>query len=132
MIWFKRLLPIVILALLFFGYRFVRDWRTQRHEAEDRRRALVTAQIWVASAHDRADPNKFLAWRDSVLKANNISKEEMVRYVESFQKDYPRATSFARLANRYVDSLTRREDSLRKAAIQAKKDSLRADSSHAR
>lgn len=115
MIWLKRLLPLVLLAIAWFGYTWIRDTRARQQAETDTHHALVTAQVWVATADHRADPLAYLAYRDSLLQANNITPEQMFRYLESFERDIQRQLTFSQLVSHYVDSLVRLRDTTRQS-----------------
>jgi hypothetical protein len=95
------------LAGILGGYRLWSDARTEKNLAEARKYALVTAQVWVASARFRNDSTTFLAWRDSALAANGLSKQKMTEYLEIHKDRAEDYYKFAELVNRYVDSLYR-------------------------
>ena len=68
--------------------------------------ALVTAQIWLASAEYRDDPQQFLNFRDSLLEATGLSLEKVDEYLQRYSKRPETYTPYLRLVKQYVDSLT--------------------------
>ena len=114
MIWFKRLLPILAILLAWFGWKTYSASRAEKAATLDLRNATVTAQVWIASAKLRSDPQNFLAYRDSLLSANNITTEEMFRYLDLFEHDLDRQSTFSQLVSKKIDSMVRVADSLRK------------------
>lgn len=134
MIWLKRLAPLALIIVLWFAYSTYDKYRTKKFTATADHRALVTAQVWVASAEMRRDPAKYLAWRDSTLDANSLSSSEMDSYLQLIQGNPEGRQSFAKSISHYVDSLVALRDSARHAeserirdsVVAARKDSLRA------
>lgn len=83
----------------------------QQHTAERfyddaERYALVTAQVWLASAEYRDDPQQFLNFRDSLLEATGLSLEKVDEYLRKYSKRPETYTPYLRLVKQYVDSLT--------------------------
>lgn len=114
MIWLKRLLPILVILLAWFGWKRYSAFQAEKAAALDLRNADITARVWVASANFRSDAPAFLAYRDSLLSANNITTDELFRYLELFERDMDRQFAFSQLVSKKVDSLVRVADSLRK------------------
>jgi hypothetical protein len=120
LIWLKRLLPFVIIGITILGYHLWDRWRTEKEENEQNRVALVTAQVWVATAKYRDDPEAFLAYRDSLLEASGVPGERVMAFLEQHSDVSENMLPFARRVQALVDSLARIEDSLlREAKIQA-------------
>ena len=122
MIWVKRLAPFVIIAAAIYLYFYISD----RSEA-DRARiehdyALVTAKSWVASGKHRADPDRYLEYRDSLLRACSLSSADVLNFIDINRDKSERLYPFSRLVKEYVDSLLDIEDSLALAL----EDSLKA------
>ncbi len=105
LIWFKRFLPILLILVGWLAWKGITNSQQEKATAIDSRYALVTAQVWLASATYRSDPAAFLAYRDSLMHANNIAPEEMFRHLEVFQNDLNRELAFSQLVSRTVDSL---------------------------
>ena len=126
MIWVKRLAPIVFILAAWFGYHTYDKYRTKKFAAQADHRALVTAQVWVTAAELRNDPAKYLTWRDSALKANSLSTNEMDGYLGQLQRDRTGRQEFTSLVNHYVDSLVAIKDSLRVLEQRRLRDSVRA------
>lgn len=74
-------------------------------EKETERYAMVTAKVWVGSALFRNEPEKFLLYRDSILKENSVSSEEMRKYLEIYQSKSEKYERFTEMVSEYVDSL---------------------------
>lgn len=105
LIWFKRFLPILLILVGWLAWKGITNSQKEKATAIDSRYALVTAQVWLASATYRSDPAAFLAYRDSLMHANNIAPEEMFRHLEVFQTDLNRELAFSQLVSHAVDSL---------------------------
>jgi len=85
LVWVKRLSPLVLIALVWAGYHYGGRWLDNRREAEEKRLALVTAQTWVATARFREQPERFLAYRDSLLSEAGVTREEISEYLERYR-----------------------------------------------
>ena len=127
MIWLKRLLPIIILAAAYGGYYLWDKWHTQRELAEMDRAALVTAQAWIATANYRNTPERYLEYRDSLLVASGVNREQVLGYLESAGDPPEELLPFARRVHNLVDSLFRVEDSVTRESGRRGSDSTAAD-----
>lgn len=105
MIWLKRLLPIVLIGLAILGYRFWDQQRETRATERTENMARTTAEVWVAAAEFHDEPEAFLSWRDSVLALKGLSKEEMQKYLDRYEKKSEEYLRFTRLVSYYVDSI---------------------------
>ena len=83
--------------------------------------ALATAQIWVASAKYRENPERFLEYRDSVLTACSLSVADVRAFVDQNKNEPEKFYPYSKLMKEFIDSLLDIEDSL-SAAL---KDSLK-------
>jgi hypothetical protein len=121
LIWLKRLAPFAIIFAVLVFYRYYSQKQAAKQTEIQHRYALATAQVWVASAKYRNDPDRYLQVRDSLLASCSLSVAVMDNFVES-NKDRPEEFySFSNLVTEYLDSLLDIEDSLLLAA----KDSVR-------
>jgi hypothetical protein len=111
-IWFKRLIPFVLLGLIWLAYVKIRDYRQDRQAHFESKIALVTAHIWIAGAKYHDNPDRFMQYRDSVLKANDLNLDEIEDYASKYQKEPEKYERVAELTAEYVDSLYELEDSL--------------------
>jgi len=123
-LWFKRVAPILLVLVVWLGYTRYGNWQAQRQERVNSRHALVTAQMLVATARYRSDPDRYMAYRDSALAANGLSTERMFQYLQRFQQRPEKYHAFTVAVNYYVDSLYLIEDSLRRGAANLPADSL--------
>ncbi|MCX6833732.1 MAG: hypothetical protein NTW07_01130 [candidate division Zixibacteria bacterium] len=114
MIWLKRLLPIIVLAVAVGVYLLWGKWSTQRQLQEQNRVALVTAQAWIATAKYRNDPERYLQYRDSLLKASGVARKEVFEFLDRTGNPPEELLPFARKVQSLVDSLYRIEDSVLK------------------
>jgi len=112
LIWLKRLLPIIVLAVAAGGYFLWDKWSTQRAAQEQDRVALVTAQAWIATAKYRNAPERYIAYRDSLMAASGVSRDQVLGFLESAGDPPEEILPFARQVHKLVDSLFRIEDSV--------------------
>lgn len=114
-VWVKRFAPIVLLVALWFGYRWWASLNAASEEAQLQRISLAVAQIWIGSATHRDQPEKFLAFRDSLLKADRISQAEVDAYIKNRDADPDDSYLFSQTVSRKVDSIYRIIDSTLRA-----------------
>ena len=120
MIWLKRLLPFIVLGATAYGYYLWDKTTTERHLAEQDRLALLTARIWVATAEYRDDPERFLAYRDSLVAAAGLSHDKVFDFLDQYSDDPEGLLPFSQQISDLVDSIYRVDDSLaREAKIRA-------------
>ena len=118
----------MLIGLIWAGYHYGGQWLTDRREAEEKRLALVTARTWLATARFRENPDRFLAYRDSLLDEAGVKREEISEYLRRYRGSEEKYLPFAHKVQYYVDSLARIEDSLiRDAKIKAADSPRQAD-----
>jgi len=105
LLWVKRLLPIILIALGLVGYRAWEKYRLDRRAAETRRWADLTTTIWEASARYYDQPDSFLAFRDSVLAADSLSLADVQAYLKQYSAHPEKYIDYARLVYELMDSL---------------------------
>lgn len=105
MIWLKRLLPLVLILVAWFAWKGITKSQQEKAIAADTRYALVTAHAWVAATTYRENPAGYLLYRDSLLQANNITKDELFQHLQVFENDINRQLIFSQTVSRLVDSL---------------------------
>lgn len=88
------------------AYSRYQEYTTKRFYDDAERYALVTAQVWLASARYRDDPEQFLNFRDSLLQATELSREKVDEYLRRYSSRPENYTPYLRLVKQYVDSLT--------------------------
>ena len=126
LIWVKRLSPFILIALLGLVYHFGNKYLERRRAAEQSRIAHLTAEVWVATAKYRDDPDRYVRYRDSLMAAEHVSNDDIDDFLKRYEDKPERYLPFAQIVQSCVDSLVRIEDSLvRDAKIKAA-DSLRA------
>jgi hypothetical protein len=121
LIWVKRLAPFVIIAVAIYIYVGYARKEEEKRAAIDDRHALVTAQIWVASAKYRANPEEYQRVRDSLLTAAAMTKDDLIDFVNADTSQPENLAPFLNLVQMYIDSLLDIEDSL----AMEREDSLR-------
>lgn len=115
MLWIKRFVFILFIIIVFTGYFILKKITIYREEQLARRYAKLTALSWINAALYDNDPEKYRKFRDSLLKANGSSVEDVEEYLKLYNRAPENYIYFATLLNTYVDSLCKREDSLSKA-----------------
>lgn len=108
-IWVKRLLPLVLIAAGVLGYLYYNKIIRASKLLEDEQKALLTARVWVAGAVYRDEPDRFVFFRDSLLKANHLTPEDMTVYLKAYGNKTERFNNFTWLVQKYVDSLSNPE-----------------------
>lgn len=112
MILFKRLLPFLLLGLAWLSYTLWDQHKSAQRAMEEEQLVLVTAQVWVATALYRDDPERYLAYRDSLLETNDVPRDRVFAFLENRQNEAEELLPFARRVQQLVDSLSRVQDSL--------------------
>ncbi len=116
MIWLKRIAPLLLAAAIYFGYRYGSDYLQKRADNRETEMALVTAQVWTATARFRDDSERFISFRDSLLKAENVTTKKLFKYLKRFEEEPELSLAFTNKVHLFVDSLSAIEDSLLKDA----------------
>jgi hypothetical protein len=117
MIWLKRTIPFVLLIALWFGYRSIQQSNQRKVLSQTQRAASVTARLWFASAKYRTEPERYTAFRDSLLKANDWTRESLSAFVSKYDADPDWAELYSSTIRNKIDSLFKIEDSVRKANV---------------
>ena len=106
MIWLKRILPLVLIAASWFAYTWYSEYRLAENERLAHEYALVTAQVWLATATYRDDNPEFLRARDSLFATAGFSMDELNAYLQEHKARPEFYTPYVRLVRIYVDSLS--------------------------
>ena len=114
-VWVKRLVPLVLLVALWGGYKMWQTHQESARLAEADRLGSVVAQVWIGTAKYRHDPARYIVWRDSLLKAHGVTRDELEAYAAKHADATQEYYDFSMIVSRKVDSLYRIEDSTRKA-----------------
>ena len=115
----RRLIPLVAIAAIWFGYKQFQSGKQARMEAEMHQKATVVAHLWYASAKYRTNSARYQEFRDSLLEFNKLSKDDLLAFTEQFQHDPQANVLMMDLVSKAVDSLYPHEDSLWRAAAKA-------------
>lgn len=89
-----------------------------REQARQDEIALVgqaVAEVWIGSATYRAEPDKFIAFRDSLIKAKGLTLDDIESYIKSRESNDDAAYLFAQTVSQKIDSMYRIIDSTIKA-----------------
>ncbi len=105
MIWIKRIVPFVVIILIILSILWYNKQRKTEFAHNTDNYALITAQLWIATAQFRNEPEKYLLFRDSLLTAQNISIEEIERYLKEYEETPENYYPFTVQVKKYVDSL---------------------------
>ena len=112
MILFKRLLPFLLLGLAWWVYTIWDNRQSAQQADEEAKLALATAQVWVATALYRDDPERYLAYRDSLLEANDVPRDKVFAFLEKRESRAEELLPFTQTVKRLVDSLSRIQNAL--------------------
>jgi hypothetical protein len=129
LIWVKRLAPFILIAAAWFGYRYYQDYRESRRLALEDHLALVTARVWVGTALYHDNPDRYIAYRDSILEAENVARADMFAWLNRYENQPERYLPFTHKVQYYVDSLAGVQDSLVREGLIRAADSLRSHGS---
>ena len=105
MIWIKRIVPFVVIILIILSILWYNKQRKTEFAHNTDNYALITAQLWIATAQFRNEPEKYLLFRDSLLTAQKISIEEIERYLKEYEETPENYYPFTVQVKKYVDSL---------------------------
>ena len=119
-VWFRRLVPFVLIAAAYFGYTYYTEQQQLRAEQKETLYASVTAHIWVASALYRQEPERFTEYRDSVLAAHDLTGEQLDEFVDRYNNTESDPGHFTGKVKRLVDSLVTAYHERQKALEQAR------------
>jgi hypothetical protein len=122
LIWTKRLAPLLVIIIGVLGYHFWTSYRQKSYVIEENRMALITAQVWVKTARFAGQPERFVAWRDSMMTAEDVSREELAGFLDRWTDHQEEYLSFVQRVQKCVDSLALIEDSLITAEAKAAAD----------
>lgn len=107
MIWLRRILPLLLIVATWFAYTSYTENQIAEDERLAHQYALVTAQVWLATAVHRNDNPEFLRVRDSLFAAAGFTMDELDAYLKEHKSRPEFYTPYVRLVNSYVDSLSR-------------------------
>lgn len=102
----------MLLGLTWASYTYWDQYQSEQRAAEEEQLALVTAQVWVATALYRDDPEQYLSYRDSLLAASNVPCDQVFEFLQKRQSEAEDLLPFAQRVNQLVDSLALIQDSL--------------------
>ena len=111
MLWIKRILFVLAVIIVLSGHYIWNELDLYRGKKLAHKYAKITAETWIAYAKFNNEPEKYRRYRDSLLVAQDISREEIDDYIAMYQKKPEKYMYFATLVNSYVDSLAAIEDS---------------------
>jgi len=112
LIWLKRIIPFVIILGGWFGYQYYTNTQLEQKSVTEDKYALLTAQLWVASAKYRLVPEQFEKYRDSILVNSNLDSSKVSNFIDSYRDKADELGNFSEKVKIYIDSLVLIEDSL--------------------
>ncbi|MEE8404421.1 MAG: hypothetical protein V3S17_03425 [candidate division Zixibacteria bacterium] len=116
MFWFKRLLLVAAIIGLLSAYFIYGKYKTAKNEELSQKYALITAQSWLATAKFMDEPEKYIAFRESLLTAQKTTIDEIESFLSEYKKEAEKYVGYAGFVKFYVDSLVAIEDSILKTA----------------
>ncbi|MEA3297573.1 MAG: hypothetical protein U9R56_06890 [candidate division Zixibacteria bacterium] len=105
LIWVRRIVLLIVLVGLWPAYHLYDNYHSEKQAKQAEKYALVTANVWLATAAFHDDPERFIIYRDSLLAENELSKDKMMEYLDIYEKKPERYESFVKLVSKYFDSL---------------------------
>ena len=99
LIWLKRFTPLVIILAGWLFFHFYSGENETKKADDDQKYALLTAQVWVASAKYRSEPEKFKEYRDSLLLASGLDNQKAIDYIKQYENSSDQLVNFADLVN---------------------------------
>ena len=99
---------------LLSAYFIYGRYETAENEALSQKYALVTAQSWLATAKFKDEPEKYIAFRESLLAAQKITIDEIESFLSEYKDEAEKYIVYAGYVKFYVDSLAAIEDSIQK------------------
>jgi hypothetical protein len=110
-VWVKRLVPLVLLVAVWGSVTWWEKRQDNLVKAERDRIGSVVAQVWLATATFRDKPEQYIAYRDSVLKARNVTRQEILDYMSNHADEPDIYLQFTQAVSGKVDSLYKIADS---------------------
>lgn len=112
-VWARRILLAVLLIAAWPSWRGYTDYQENKSRVVLEKTALVMAEIWVATARFRDNPDAYDSFRDSLLASRNLSRKSFESRISELQEKPDRQMAFFKRVGSLVDSLVAIEDSFR-------------------
>lgn len=112
MVWVRRFIFIVVIIIAVSGYFVITRTSNYLERKEADKYANITARIWLATARYSNNPERYHQFRDSLLKANDITKDELNGYLHEYEKSPEKYLLFVTAVNFKIDSILEFGDSL--------------------
>ncbi len=97
------------------AYFIYGNYKTAQNRELSQKYALITAQSWLATAKFKDEPEKYIAFRESLLTAQNTTIDEIESFLSEYKNEAEKYVGYAGFVKFYVDSLVAIEDSIIKA-----------------
>ena len=96
------------------AYFIYGNYKTAKIKEFSQKYALITAQSWIATAKFKDEPQKYIAFRESILTAQNTTIDEIEHFLLAYKEEAEKYVGYAGFVKFYVDSLVAIEDSILK------------------
>ena len=107
---------VAVIFGLLSAYYIYGKYKSAKNEELSQKYALITAQSWIATAKFMDEPEKYIAFRESLLAAQNITIVEIESFLSEHKDEAEKYVVYAGFVKFYVDSLAAIEDSILKTA----------------
>ena len=101
---------------LLSAYFIYGKYETAKNQELSQKYALITAQSWLATAKFMDEPEKYIAFRESLLVAQKTTIDEIESFLSAYKEESEKYVGYAGFVKFYVDSLVAIEDSILKTA----------------
>ncbi len=103
----------MVIIIVAYSYNYYNTAKTLKLQSDTEKFSIITAQIWIASAQYRNDPERFIEYRDSLLEISDIKADEIKKYIDHYEKKSEEFYPFTTRVKKCVDSLYKIADSIR-------------------
>ena len=99
---------------LLSAYFIYGKYETAKNQELSRKYALITAQSWIETAKFKDEPEKYIAFRESLIVAQKTTIDEIESFLSEYKEEAEKYVTYAGFLKFYVDSLVAIEDSIQK------------------
>ncbi len=99
---------------LLSAYLIYGKYKAAKNAELSQKYALITAQSWLATAKFKDDPEKYIAFRESLLTGQKTTIDEIESFLSEYKEEAEKYVGYAGFVKFYVDSLVAIEDSILK------------------
>ncbi len=112
MVWIRRIAALLIIAGIAYAWYFFSIGREEQRKRQTDRYADVLAELWVGTAKYRQVPEQYNQFRDSLLRARDVTEEELRAFQRRYADRPEELLYFAEQLKLTVDSLVLGVDSI--------------------